>query len=272
MAFWEEIFVWLAIGGYAFAFLLFMQGLAFRKERSQNYGFRLIIAAVACQTVAIGVRWYVTGHMPVMHTYENSLVGSWSVIVTYLVLRFLYPPAQSFAVAVTPLTMLILGNGLMAGGELQPLEPAFRSNWLAVHVLFNWFAFGAYVTAFAAGVTYLLKERATTGAMSRLPELKLLEELSLRLILFGFFTHAIGIGSGAIWAHTLWGRYWGWDPLETWSLICWLMYGANLHLRITLGWRGSKAAWLAVVSMLGVLVVFFGFGHGSSIHTEMIGR
>jgi cytochrome c-type biogenesis protein CcsB len=272
MAFWEEISLWIAMGCYAGSFILFLVALVFKKERLQVHGFRMTVLAFGCQTAAIGARWYATGHMPAMYTYENSLAGSWIMILTYFGLRYFFPPARSFAVAVTPLALLILGNGLLAGGELRPLEPAFRSNWLFIHVLFAWFSFGSYVTASCSGAMYLLKEKSDRGFLIRLPELKLLEELSLRLILFGFFSQAVMIGSGAIWAQGLWGRYWGWDPVETWSLISWMIYGTNLHLRITLGWSGRKAAWLAVGSLLGIIFLFFGFGHGSSIHTQMFSR
>ena len=267
MAFWEEIFLWIAIGAYAISFLLFLNGLVFKKERLQLYGFRLTEAAFGFHTVAIAVRWYVTGHMPAMYTYENSLAGTWIIILTYLVLRRFFPPARPFAVAVTPLVLILLGNGMLIGGELRPLEPAFRSNWIFVHVLFAWFSFGSYLTAFCAGAMYLLKEKSSKSFLIRLPELNLLDELSLRLILFGFFAQAVMIASGAIWAHGLWGRYWGWDPVETWSLISWLVYGTNLHLRVTLGWTGRKAAWMAVVSLFGIIFLYFGFGHGSSVHT-----
>ena len=269
MALWEELFLWVAIALYAVAFAGFLFSMVFRRERLQQIAFFLAASGLGCHTVAGGIRWYVTGHMPVMHTYENSLIGIWFVVFIYMGLRFYFPPARSFGVVVTPFALLILGNGLLVGAELQPLEPAFRSNWLFVHVLFAWLAFGSYLLAFADGGMYLLKQRAQTGVLSRFPELKLLEELSLRLILFGFFAHAIVIGSGAIWAHGLWGKYWSWDPVETWSLISWLVYGLNLHLRITLGWSGKRAAWLSVVSLFGIVFLFFGFGHGSSVHTEM---
>jgi ABC-type transport system involved in cytochrome c biogenesis permease subunit len=77
------------------------------------------------------------------------------------------------------------------------------------------------------------------------------------------------IASGAIWAHGLWGRYWGWDPVETWSLISWLTYGLNLHLRVSLGWRGRRAAWLAIGSLFGVIFLFFGLGFVSDVHTSI---
>jgi cytochrome c-type biogenesis protein CcsB len=267
MAYLEGIFIWVAIGAYSASFLVFLVGFVFKKERFPVHGFRLSILGLLLHTVAIVARWVATGHIPVMHTYENSLTGSWFIVLTYVVMRYAFPPSRAFGLVVIPLALLVLGNGIQTGAEMQPLEPPFRSNWLYVHVLFAWFAFGSYVTAFAAGILYLLKIRGGTGPLARLPELKLLDELSLRLILFGFFSEAIMIASGAIWAHGLWGRYWAWDPVETWSLLSWLIYGLNLHARITLGWRGKRAAWLAILSLFGVVFLYFGIGFVSPIHT-----
>ena len=267
MSQYEIVFIWLAIGLYAVAFSLFLMGLVFKKERLTAVGFYLSVAGFLAHTGGIAVRWAATGHLPVMQTYENSITGTWFVVLTYYIIRYAFPPAKPFGVGVFPLVLLLLGNGIQAGAVLQPLEPPYRSKWLYVHVLFAWFAFGSYVTAFADGIMYLLKSKSNKGILGRLPELKLLEELSLRLILFGFFAQAIMIGSGAIWARSLWGRYWGWDPVETWSLISWLGYGLNLHLRLTYGWQGKKAAWLAIGSLFGVVFLFFGIGFISPSHT-----
>lgn len=269
MAYYEAIFIWACIAGYALGFVLFLLGLVFKKEGLQRYGFWASALAFILHSAAIAARWAETGHMPVMYTYENTLLGSWFMMLTYIVLRYAFPPSRPFGAAVIPLALLVLGNGIQSGAELAPLAPPFKSNWLYVHVLFAWFAFGSYVTAFAAGGMYLLKSRSSKGILGRLPELKLLDELSLRLILFGFFSEAIMIGSGAIWAHGLWGRYWAWDPVETWSLVSWLTYGLNIHMRVTLGWRGKRAAWLAVVSLFGVIFLFFGLGYMSDVHTSI---
>lgn len=267
MSYYEDIFLWIAIGFYSVAFLLFLAGLVFRKERLPDTAFYLSFLGFVLHTGAIAARWAVTGHLPVMRTYENSLAGTWFIMVIYCVMRYAFPLSRPFGVAILPLAVLILGNGIQTGAELQPLEPPYRSNWLYVHVLFAWFAFGSYVVAFAAGILYLLKGWGKVEILTRLPELKVLDELSFRLILFGVLAEAIMIGSGAIWARGLWGRYWAWDPVETWSLISWLVYGLNLHLRATLGWRGKRAAWLAIVSLIGVLFVFFGIGYVSALHT-----
>jgi len=263
----EALFLWSAVAVYALSFLLFLASMAFGKPRWQGRAFVVSAAAFGLHSGAILARFSALGHFPVMHSYENSLGGTWFVMLMYFVLRFRFPPARPFGVAVVPLVLLMLGNGIQAGGVQQSLEPAYRSNWLYVHVLFAQITFGSYVLAFAAGVLYLVKERAGAGLLGRLPETKLLDELSFRLILFGFFAETVMIGSGAVWARGLWGRYWAWDPVETWSLISWITYGLNLHLRTTLGWRGRRAAWLAVASLLGVIVLFFGIGFVSGVHT-----
>ena len=263
----ELLFLWAGIVLYVVSFVCFLGGLVFRKTRVVDAGYWLAAVGFVFQSIAIVVRWRVLGHLPVMHTYENSIGGTWFVMALYLGMRYFLPASKPFGAAVIPLVILILGNGIQVGGELQPLEPAYRSNWLYVHVFFAQLAFGSYVLAFAAGVMYLLREKAKRGILLRLPELKLLDELSFRLILFGFFSEAIMTGSGAIWAHGLWGRYWAWDPVETWSLISWLTYGLNLHLRVTMGWRGRRAAWLAIISLISVIILFFGIGFVSGVHT-----
>lgn len=272
MNYWEGIFLYATIAGYATSFLMLLVTVIFKKNRLESWASIAAGTGFIFHSAAIICRWWETGHLPVMHTYENSLSGAWVMMLICFCLRLLFPASRSFAPAVAPIALLLLGNGIQTGAELQPLEPAFRSKWIYVHVTFAWLAFCSYVTAFAAGSMYLTKKFLQKVGRDRLPDFQLLDELSLRLILFGVFAHAVMIGSGAIWAYGLWGRYWGWDPVETWSLITWLVYSANLHLRITLGWSGNRGAWLAVISLSGMVLLFFGFGHGLSIHTEMLSR
>jgi cytochrome c-type biogenesis protein CcsB len=163
----------------------------------------------------------------------------------------------------------------MAKSELAPLEPPYQSAWLYVHVVFAWFAFGSYLVASILAALLLLQSKAApepAAAIEGTPENAAgrFDELSLRFLIFGFITDTVMIASGAIWAHGLWGRYWGWDPVETWSLITWLIYGTNLHLRLTLGWRGRRAAWLAVVSVASVVITFFGVGFAGDLHTQIM--
>jgi cytochrome c-type biogenesis protein CcsB len=91
----------------------------------------------------------------------------------------------------------------------------------------------------------------------RLPSARTLDELAYRTTTVGFPLWTFGVIAGAVWAQSAWGRYWGWDPKETWSFIAWVVYAAYLHARATAGWRFGKAAWLSVVGLAALLVNFY---------------
>jgi ABC-type transport system involved in cytochrome c biogenesis permease subunit len=129
----------------------------------------------------------------------------------------------------------------------------------------------------AAGVLYLLKHRSEAGgkvnpSYERFPSLDRLDELIFRYVVFGFITDTIMIGAGAIWAKDLWGSYWSWDPVETWSLVSWLIYGIAIHLRVTFGWRESRFAWIVILALSSVIISFFGvtFVIDTSLHTFQV--
>jgi len=166
-----------------------------------------------------------------------------------------------------------MGYGYMRTPVLTPLAASLKTYWLYIHVYFAWLAFGAYTLAMAAGVLYLLKVRDGAGGAAnpvyaRFPALARLDELIFRYIIFGFITDTMMITAGAFWAKDLWGSYWNWDPVETWSLISWIAYGLCIHLRVTFDWRETRLAWMAVITLSTVIISFFGvnFVVNTSLH------
>ncbi len=271
----EGILLWSSIFILVISFLGHLAGVIFKKERPVYLSYISTLVGFVFLSGAVLTRWISTGHMPVMGTYENSLFGAWFVMLAFLFTLRYFPKGRILSLVVMPATVLILGNGIMAKAEMAPLEPPYQSTWLYVHVFFAWFAFGSYLMATAVSIIYLSKSSKAnsnkgTGAVTLTPALTRLDEICLKFIMFGFITDAVMIGAGAIWAHGLWGRYWGWDPIETWSLITWLTYGINLHLRLTLGWKGKKASWLALFSFLGIIIAFFGVGFVGDVHTQIM--
>jgi cytochrome c-type biogenesis protein CcsB len=138
------------------------------------------------------------------------------------------------------------------------LPPALQSYWLAIHVTSITLATGAYVVAALLAIVYLLAERhgrrAAAGLPTRgdaifriLPVPKVIDQLAYRTVVFGFPLWTFGIIAGAIWADEAWGRYWGWDPTETWAFITWVVYAGYLHARATAGWRGRKSAYIQLI-------------------------
>ena len=145
------------------------------------------------------------------------------------------------------------------------LVPALNSYWIAIHVTAMIVAIGLFLVGAVVTVMYLMAERnerrlaagqpsKTEGLMMHLPGTTILDRLSYRTILFAFPVWTFGVIAGAIWADHAWGRYWGWDPKETWSFITWVVYAMFLHARATAGWRGRRAAY---VHLLGFCCLLF---------------
>ncbi len=148
--------------------------------------------------------------------------------------------------------------------EINPsLNPVLKSYWLGIHTTLAFLGDAAFAMAAGVGVMYLIQERYVKskhpgGLFQRLPSLQVLDELNYRLITLGFPLLTLAILTGVIWANTAWGSYWRWDPKEVWSLITWLIYALVLHLRLTVGWRGKKAAFLSIVGFILIIFTFFG--------------
>ncbi len=280
--------VWPALALFAVAFLAELWGMVFGKARARRAAFWMAAAAFGLETAAIAARWAATGHGPVMRTYENSLAGSWFLFLVFLGVSWGVPRMRSLLVGVLPIALLMVGNGIMSGPEHEPLLPPYQSGWLWIHVAFAWFAYGSFLVAAVLGALHLWKARRAAAGESApgpvaaggvepegrgaglLPPPAILDELSLKTVLFGFVSHTVMLGAGAIWAHGLWGRYWSWDPVETWSLITWVVYGLYLHLRVTYGWRGRRAAWLAIACAAAVVITFGGMGFSGGVHTRLL--
>lgn len=271
----EAIFIWIALWIYGASSLLFLYGVVFRKEGVERWGWRAALAGFISQTVSMGIRWAATGHPPVMRAYEMALLGSWLTLIIFGMLRYWHRRIEVIGVAVMPVILMMIGKGIMGRPYLEPMAPPFKSNWLWLHVLFAWVAYGAFCIAAGLAILYLLKERAELrgkGTMfyERFPGLPTINDLTLRLVIFGFVALSVQIGAGALWAYNLWGRYWGWDPIETWSLITWLVYGTYIHLGVTLGWKGRKMAWLALISLIFLFITYGGIGYIKSVHMPMM--
>jgi cytochrome c-type biogenesis protein CcsB len=268
----EALLVWSAVAAFCAGFVLELLGLVNRREHLQRVAFGATLGALALLTGAAAARWAAVGHGPVQRTFENSLAASWFLVVVFLGIARGVPRVRALLVGVLPVVVLMLGNGIMSRPEHEPLLPPYRSGWLWVHVSFAWLAYGSFLVAAALGVVYLRKAREATppAADQRLPAAPVLDELALKAIIFGFVSHTVMMAAGAIWAHGLWGRYWSWDPVETWSLISWVIYGLYLHLRVTFGWRGRRATWLAVAAAAAVIVTFGGMGFTAGIHTRLL--
>lgn len=255
----ETVFFWIAVGIYGITSALFIYAFIFRNEKVLNRINYFVVTAFVVHTGAILARWHAVGNLPVAGDYENALGGVWVIILFYLYVSYRYQTLKAIGLAILPFSLLLLGYGVMNVPQLAPMAASVRSFWLYIHVFFAWLAFGAFTVDFGLGVIYLLKEKNPDKEFyNKFPSLPGIDELMFRYLVFGFITDAVMIASGAIWAKNLWGHYWGWDPVETWSLITWLIYGLAIHLRLTMGWKGRKMAWIMIFALIGMVITYFG--------------
>lgn len=264
MTLFESILVWGGLYVYAFASIALLTAFVFNKEKVLTWAGYLTTGGFILHTAEFAVRWYGTGYFPGNGDYENGLVGTWFAMLFTVWLYHRKRTLRGLALVTVPGTLLLLGYGIMRDPVVLAVSASFKSNWLIIHVLFAQLSYGAYAVACGFGIIYLLKERREKAGeerpslLDRFPVLPVIEEYLFKFVVYGFIADAVMIAAGAIWAKELWGSYWGWDPVEVWSLISWLVYGLLIHLRVTLGWRGRRLAWIAIFAIITVLITYWG--------------
>jgi cytochrome c-type biogenesis protein CcsB len=255
---YEVIFHWVAVSFYVVSTVFFVYCVAFQKEKSLAVGIWLALIGLVPHSVAIGVRWYAVGHGPYLHKMEGFSSLAWVALVMFLVLSWRVPKLKGIGFVVLPCAFLVMTAGLFSEPKIKELPATFSSVWLIIHIGFTKLAVGAILLSLGTAVFYLLKKRKKQGPLyDKLPSLEALDAYSYKFANFGFVFWTVMVASGALWAEQSWGRYWGWDPIETWSLITWLLFGVYLHLRRFFGWQGDKAAWLIVFVFICSVITLF---------------
>ena len=282
------------LGFVAFFSLLIALPISFWSVAgSQNSSKARFLVAVAniFLTSQLILRWLQSGHFPISNIYESLCFLTWGCTLTQLFLERAWNSPVVSAVA-TPISLLSIGFASFVLPEsLQssaPLVPALRSSWLIMHVSVIMCSYAALLvgSVLSLGVFFVdikkpLNIRNSSfgsGAFRQSSDLYLnskndnlvsiqpvqftnaeqLDSLSYRSITAGFLLLTVGLISGAVWANEAWGSWWSWDPKETWALICWLVYAAYLHTRLTRGWQGKKPALLAITGFFLIIICYIG--------------
>lgn len=252
---------------FVLATVTYWISLAARSAFVAKVGTALTWSAVLMGLIGMMVRWYESylispdvGHIPVSNLYEVFILFSIITALMYLYYERLYANRQMGAF-VLPVISAAVGFLLWytfdrQAHEIQPLVPALQSYWMKIHVPANFIGYGAFALAAMVGIAYLLAGRGILA--SRLPDLRVMDDLMYKAIAVGFGFFTIATILGAMWAAEAWGGYWSWDPKETWALIVWLNYAAWLHIRLVKGLRGPMLAWWAVVGLFVTLFAFLG--------------
>jgi len=251
-----------AVALYGLGTVAYLAHLALNREAAARVGRLLTGLGFLAHTASFLARWAHAGYFPITNLFESLGFFAWAVVLALIVLQVRLA-APVVGAIVVPIAFALSLAALGFESTVAPLQPALQSRWLYLHTTLAFLGDAFFVIAFAGGVLYLVQERQLKrhrvgGLYHRLPSLDLLDRINYRSLTIGFPLLTLGIITGAVWAEYAWGAYWQWDPKETWSLITWFIYAALVHARLSVGWRGRKAAYLSIAGFLAVLFTFLG--------------
>jgi cytochrome c-type biogenesis protein CcsB len=267
-----KIAFWIYIGATA----AYVVHLLSRRESAGRAGTALLLVGLAFHTASLVVRTIAAERPPFLNLYEYMLSFAWGGIVVYLGLELLTRTRAYGSFAVPLVTgIALLAVRLPIG--VNPTMPALESPWRVPHIATAILAYASFAVAVGLAVMYLMREKCEGKDCfwtRRVPSARLLDQTTYRLISFGFMMQTLLLITGAIWAQKAWGKYWSWDPKETWALITWLIYAAYLHMRSAKGWSGRTSAAMVIVGFVAVIFTLFGVNLldklgllGASLHT-----
>ncbi|QXG77363.1 c-type cytochrome biogenesis protein CcsB [Modestobacter sp. L9-4] len=248
-----------------------------RARRLGSVAMALTVVGLLAHAAVLVTRGMAAHRLPWGNMYEFTTVVVLVAVLAYTALALRAPELRHIGVFVMgPVVVSLALIRMVLYVEAGPLVAALRSWWLAVHVTTATLGFGIFFVSGIVSVLYLVRsrreERAAAGEvlapslLDRLPSAAVLDRTAHRTAVFGFPIWTFAVIAGAIWAESAWGRFWGWDPKETWAFIAWVVYASYLHARTTSGWRGRPSAWINVV---GLAVMVFNLLYVNFVSTGL---
>jgi len=255
-------FFLLILIGYLLATSASVAHFITQEKNAQQAARALLIGAGVLHTVYFVWRYFAAGHTPLTNNHEAVSFFALAMTWGFLSFRWRYQ-VKNFGAFVTPLLTGLMLVAFFSSQKIHDLPPALQSKWLPVHASMALMANGFLALAFCGGLMYLIQEKEIKKKRfglfySRLPSLDALDNLNHHCLSIGFPLLTMGIITGSLWAKQAWGAYWQWDPKETWSLITWFIYAAILHQRLTVGWRGKRAAIMTIIGFSAALFTLWG--------------
>jgi cytochrome c-type biogenesis protein CcsB len=257
-----NLFLYLTLIAYFGATGLWLAYFLIQRESYYRAGAWVMAGGLVIQTLAIIQRVWTLGYLPAATLGEALLLFTWVLVAAFLLLIW-RSPIKVLGALVAPLAALMVCGTLILPTPHGTISPSFKSFWVTLHICLTLTGVATLALACLGGVLYLIQERQIKGKQfgffyRRLPSLSQLDALNYWCLTIGFPLLTIGIIFGSLYAqHTL-GRFWNWDPKEILTLIAWLIYAVLLHERLAVGWRGRRAALLAICGFLVLIITFVG--------------
>ncbi|MGD8253815.1 MAG: c-type cytochrome biogenesis protein CcsB [Syntrophobacterales bacterium] len=224
------------------------------------YGF--LLTGFLSHTIGLVMLVSQIRQMPVTTLPQTFSLFAWAIVGSYLAFQLKFN-IRILGTFVSPLAVVFMLLSSAIPSQVIPNSKLFKSFWLTLHVATMFIGMAIFALAFCAGIMYLLQERQiktkSFGLLyRRLPSLEVLDSLNYVCLTFGFPLITIGLISGFVYAGAVWSSFWHWDPKEVLSVVTWLIYAVLLHERLAVGWRGRRAAIMAIIGFSVILVTFVG--------------
>ena len=250
---------------YVGGMFLYFAYFAYRREALRWLAIAVVGPGALLHLGAIVARGFADGHYPLANMYEYSSMLALVAVTVFLLMTVRWPVASLGGGLALFVVVALMGIGFGLYQSPEPLVPALQSYWLKIHVTSMMASSGILVSSFVFAALYLVKDRSRSAkswlsgsaVAARLPSLETLDRLTFRAILFGFPIWTFGTMAGAIWGEHAWGRWWGWDPKETWAAITWIVYAIYLHSHSLRSWRGRRTALIATAGFVSIMVTLY---------------
>lgn len=246
-----EIILYVVLLSYLTAALLYFRGAG--RDRLRQAALAPAWLGWVLHLAALAIRTVFTGRLPLTDGVEFLLCFTWITVLLYLIfaLRQQNDAAGGVVMLIAAILVALVAFLLQEQlGMAAPLMPALKSPWLAAHVITAAVAYAAFTLA--AGLAAMQFFRADHS---------ITDDNVYLMVGGGFALLSLSIVLGAIWAEQAWGKYWTWDPKETWALVTWIIYAIYLHLHRSREWRGNNARLMVIGGFILVLFTFFGVNY-----------
>ncbi|OPX19476.1 MAG: c-type cytochrome biogenesis protein CcsB [Desulfobacca sp. 4484_104] len=257
----ETLILSVVLMSYFGATAIWLAYLLIQQERLYRYGVWVMGGGWMLHTLNLILAVMEQGYFPGASLGQALRLFSWTLVGTFLFLTWRHP-IRVLGTLVAPLAALTLTGSLILP-QPGPVAPLLQSLWLSFHIATALLGNATFTLAFMGGILYLVQEHQLKSKKfgffyRRLPSLEALDALNYYCLTIGFPLLTAGIITGSIYAQYTLGSFWRWDPKETLTLIAWLIYAALLHERLAVGWRGRRAALMAIIGFLVLVVTFVG--------------
>jgi cytochrome c-type biogenesis protein CcsB len=248
------------------------------REQIHRISWSILLIGALFHAAAILIRSVAIGQLAVTTGPEALSLFAWVFVVTYLIIqvRLQLRILGSF---VSPLAVIFMLSSSLLPAHIMPKSEFFKSGWVILHITSLFLANALFALAFSLGIMYLLQERhikrKNFGFLYlRLPPLERLDSIAHYCLITGFPLMTAGLVAGFAYAAVVWHSPWNWDPKEIFSVVTWVIYAVLVHERLAVGWRGRRAAWLAIFGFSAILLTFLGAnlllkGHHSILSGKM---